>query len=128
MPQSLTSVLGGRRVQALEGGHQFVLDLSDGLSVTISSDFRLSSGGAANGSAGVEHFFPGLTMQPSGGLLKLPGARITEAGTTPAGGLHLIFDCALTLAVPPDTADRPWIVTGPAGPLFTAFPGGYLTG
>ncbi|MDH6579278.1 DUF6188 family protein [Kitasatospora sp. MAP5-34] len=127
MPHSLASVLGDRRVVCLQGGYQFVLELSDGLAVTISSDFRLTTGEAVTGIAGVEHFFPGLAMEPSGGLLKLPGARISEAGTTLAGGLHLSFDCGLALDVPPDTADQPWVVTGPTGPLFTALPGGYLT-
>lgn len=122
MSHSLTAVLCGRRVEALEGGYHLVLGLSDGLAVTIGSDFRLTGG------SGVEHFYPGLAMEPSGGLLKLPGARIVEAATTLSGGLHLTFDCGLVLAVPPDTADRPWAVTGPAGPLFTALPGGYLTG
>ncbi|GAA2151810.1 hypothetical protein GCM10009760_47620 [Kitasatospora kazusensis] len=128
MPHSLASVLGDRRVACVQGGSRFVLELSDGLAVTIGSDFRLAT--AETGAAGpalVEHFFPGLTSEAGGGLLKLPGARITAVATTPAGGLHLTFDCGLTLTVPPDTTEEPWAVTGPTGPLFTALPGGYLT-
>jgi len=122
MARSIASVLGGRRVEALKGGVQLALELSEGLLVTVDSDFRLT------GASGVEHFYPGLTMEPSGGLLELIGARVTEAGTTLAGGLELVFDCGRTLSVPPDSTYQPWTVAGPDGPLFTALPGGYLTG
>ncbi|WP_441247408.1 DUF6188 family protein [Kitasatospora sp. McL0602] len=121
MIDALTTTLGGRRVETLRYGTELVLGLSGRLAVTVASDYRLS------GSSGVEHFFPGLALHPTGGLLRLPGARIAEAAATAAGGLRLVFDCALTLTVPPDTDEHPWTVTGPSGPLFTALPGGFFT-
>ncbi|MFD0573788.1 DUF6188 family protein [Kitasatospora gansuensis] len=46
----------------------------------------------------------------------------------PGRGLELAFDSGRRLVVPPDTAEHPWQILGPDGPLFTAEPGGYLTG
>ncbi|WP_441248623.1 DUF6188 family protein [Kitasatospora sp. McL0602] len=121
MTDALAAVLGGRQVETVRYGTELVLGLSGRLTLTVASDFRLG------GPSGVEHFFPSLALHPTGGLLRLPGARIAEAAATAAGGLRLVFDCALTLTVPPDTAYRPWEVGGPSGSLFTALPGGYLT-
>ncbi|AUG81465.1 hypothetical protein CFP65_6832 [Kitasatospora sp. MMS16-BH015] len=121
MTPSLSAALTGRRIETLRCGPEPLLDLSDGLLIRIAGDFRLA------GPRGVEHYYPGLVTHPTGGLKRLPGSLITEAGTTLAGALVLTLDSGLTLTVPPDSTDRPWQVANPAGPLFTALPGGYTT-
>ncbi|GAA3002742.1 hypothetical protein GCM10020229_13460 [Kitasatospora albolonga] len=122
MTESIAEALTGRRVERVRGGGQVRLDLDDGLTVLVDSDFRLRTPG------GVEHFYPHLGADVAGGLAELAGARVTDTTVTPAGGLELAFDCGRRLSVPADTVHRPWQVSGPAGPLFTAEPGGYLTG
>ncbi|KJK57382.1 DUF6188 family protein [Saccharothrix sp. ST-888] len=119
---SIAAVLGGRRVEALKGGSGLVLELSDGVVVTVSGDFRLI------GQSAVEHFYPALGLTPSRDLLGLVGSRVTRAETTPAGGLDLAFTSGSTLSVPPDGAYQPWSASDQDGPLFTAAPYDYLTG
>ncbi|MER5639030.1 DUF6188 family protein [Kitasatospora sp. NPDC002227] len=121
MPQSLSTTLAGRRVESVRCPGALALGLSGELTVTVTGDFRLS------GPHGVEHFYPSLAGRPTGGLLRLPASTVTAAGTTQAGALVLSLDCGLTLTVPPDATTAPWTVTTPAGPLFTALPGGYST-
>ncbi|MDH6124968.1 DUF6188 family protein [Kitasatospora sp. GP82] len=119
-PQTIAAALGGHRVEALKGGSRLVLELSDELTVTVDSDFRLT------GRAGVEHFYPALGLTPSRSLRELVGTRVAQAETTLAGGLELAFTSGSTLSVPPDGADRPWTASGPDGPLFAALSNGYL--
>ncbi|MFJ8039903.1 DUF6188 family protein [Kitasatospora sp. NPDC096147] len=122
MGRSITEVLTGRRVEKVRGAGRVRLDLDEGLTVLLDSDFRLRTPG------GVEHFFPHLGSDVSGGLADLAGSLVTGVSVTPPGGLELAFDCGRRLSVPADTTPGPWQVLGPEGPLFTAEPGGYLTG
>ncbi|WP_407991367.1 DUF6188 family protein [Kitasatospora sp. CMC57] len=122
MSESIAEVLAGRQVQRIRVGTGLRLELAGAVTVLIDSDFRLLAAG------GVEHFYPQLGTGVTGGLTVLTGSRLTGAVVSPAGGLELAFDCGRRLVVPPDTAEHPWQVLGPHGPLFTAEPGGYLTG
>lgn len=122
MTESIAEVLVGRQVEQIRAGDGVRLELAGAVSVRIDSDFRLLAAG------GVEHFYPQLGAGVGSGLAVLTGSRLTEAVVSPAGGLELAFDCGRRLAVPPDSAEHPWQVTGAKGPLFTAEAGGYLTG
>ncbi|GAA4884605.1 DUF6188 family protein [Kitasatospora terrestris] len=121
MTAPIDSALSGRRVEQLTGGRRLLIRLSGGVEVSVENDFRLA------GPAEVEHFYPGLGMQPTGGLPELVGARLAAARVTPAGALVLAFDTGRTLTVAPDGPAHPWAVATADGPLFTAQAGGYLT-
>ncbi|WP_405014354.1 DUF6188 family protein [Kitasatospora sp. NBC_01539] len=124
MVHEIGSVLTGRRVEAVTATGRLTVTLSGGVVVTVENDFRLRT------TADVEHFYPGLTLPPSGALAALVGAHVDGASVTRSGGLELALDRGRTLSVPPDTAGPgspgAWRVSGPQGPLFTAEPGGYL--
>ncbi|MFJ9520198.1 DUF6188 family protein [Kitasatospora sp. NPDC101801] len=122
MTEPIAEVLADRQVQRVRAGAGLRLELAGAVTVLIDSDFRLLAAG------GVEHFYPQLGTGVSGGLTVLTGSRLTGASVSPAGGLELSFDSGRRLVVPPDTTEHPWQVIGPDGPLFTAEPGGYLTG
>ncbi|WP_457034361.1 DUF6188 family protein [Kitasatospora sp. P5_F3] len=122
MTESIAELLAGRQVQQVRAGTGLRLELSGSVTVLVDSDFRLLAVG------GVEHFYPQLGTGVSRGLAVLTGSRLTGAVVSPAGGLELAFDSGRRLVVPPDTAEHPWQIIGPDGPLFTAEPGGYLTG
>ena len=125
MVHEIESVLVGRRVEAVAAAGRLTVVLTGGLVVTVLSDFRLRT------AVDVEHFYPGLSLPPSGALTALVGAGLDAAAVTASGGLELTFDGGRTLSVPPDSAvpgpSGPWRVEGPDGPLFTAEPGGYLS-
>nr|WP_275563994.1 DUF6188 family protein [Kitasatospora sp. SID7827] len=110
----------GRAVRSLRGGDRLVLDLDDGLRLTVRNDFRLRHGAA------VDHFYPALGLSPAGPLERLAGAVVTATTVTPAGGLQLSFDTGHVLAVAPDPAPggpaHPWQLSSPAGPLYTGGP------
>ncbi|PBC71239.1 hypothetical protein BX265_5836 [Streptomyces sp. TLI_235] len=123
MVREIESVLAGLRVEAVGTAGPLRLALSGGVVLTVANDFRVRT------AAEVEHFYPGLSVPAAGLLASLAGARVTAAAVNPAGGLELVFDRGVTLSVPPDTAvsgAAAWQVSGPAGPMFTAEPGGYL--
>lgn len=121
MTPSIDDELRGRRVDALKGGVRLTLELSGGLIVTVANDFRLQSAGE------VDHFYPGLGLEPRGRLAGLLGARIQAARVGQAGTLELAFDHGRTLYALPDITgpEEAWQISGPDGPLFTAQPGGY---
>ncbi|WP_354638717.1 DUF6188 family protein [Kitasatospora camelliae] len=125
MANPIDAALRGRRVERVRGGRTLVLELTGRIAVVVANDLRVSS------SRAVEHYYPGLSPAPTGGLARLVGVRVAATVVTPAGGLELHFDTGQVLSVPPDTAaadgTEPWRVTGPDGPMFTALPGGYLT-
>ncbi|MFD9126591.1 DUF6188 family protein [Kitasatospora sp. NPDC059571] len=124
MVRAIESELASRRVESVAVAGRLTVRLSGGVVVTAENDFRLRT------ATEVEHFYPGLALAPSGSLAALVGARVAAAGVTRSGGLELDFGPAGVLSVQPETAgpDAPaaWRVAGPAGPLFTAEPGGYL--
>ncbi|MER5867092.1 DUF6188 family protein [Kitasatospora sp. NPDC002040] len=122
MTESIAEVLAGRQVEGVRAGAGVRLELAGAVTVLIDSDFRLLAAG------GVEHFYPQLGTGVGRGLAVLTGSRVTGAAATPAGGLEVSFDCGRRLAVPADTTDRPWQILTAGTPLFTAEPGGYLTG
>ncbi|MFJ5228924.1 DUF6188 family protein [Kitasatospora sp. NPDC088391] len=119
---SVGSAVGGRAVRTLRGGDRLVLELDDGLRLTVENDFRLLR------AAEVDHFYPALGVSPSGPLARLADAVVTAATVTPAGGLLLVFDTGHSLAVAPDPSPggpaHPWRLDSPAGPLFTGGPDG----
>ncbi|MER8185774.1 DUF6188 family protein [Kitasatospora sp. NPDC094015] len=121
----IESVLCGQRVEAVDGGYRLRVELTEGLAVTVRNDFRLT------GPRAVQHFYPGLTTAPVAGLTGLVGTVVTAVRVSPAGTLELDFDNGRTIAVPPELAPggpaEAWRVSGPAGPLFTSVPGGYLS-
>ncbi|MEU9127964.1 DUF6188 family protein [Kitasatospora sp. NPDC048540] len=122
----IEGALRGHRVETVEGGYRLRVGLTGGLAVTVDNDFRLT------GPHEVEHFYPGLTMAPAGGLAALVGALVTAVRVSPAGSLEMDFDTGRTLAVPPEPGPGgpavAWRVSGPGGALFTSVPGGYLSG
>ncbi len=118
MQKSIIDVLAGRRVESVKGGAQLDITLAGPVTVRVENEFRFSL------PSEVEHFYPGLTVEPSEALLGLVGHTVDSARVTMAGGLELAFEAGRALSVPPDARRAPWSVFTPHGAVCTALEGG----
>ncbi|MEE1824255.1 DUF6188 family protein [Streptomyces sp. BE20] len=116
--QTIEDALAGRRVASVSGGGRLDLTLDGPVTVRVVHEFRFSA------PSEVEHFYPELTVHPTGALLGLVGRTVDGARVTMAGGLELVFDGVGTLSVPPHALLAPWRVFTPEGAVCTGLPGG----
>ena len=118
MQKSIIDILAGLRVESVKGGVQLDIVLAGPVTVRVENEFRLAL------PSEVEHFYPGLTFEPTEALLGLVGLTLDVARVTMAGGLELAFEADRTLSVPPDARRAPWSVLTPHGAVCTALEGG----
>ncbi|MFJ3217763.1 DUF6188 family protein [Kitasatospora sp. NPDC086801] len=119
----ITEVLAGRRVASVSGGDRLDLTLDGPVTVRVAHEFRLAAPSFA-APAEVEHYFPALTVRPTGTLLALVGRTVDTVEITLAGGLELVFAEGGALSVPPHAQLAPWSVETAEGAVCAGLPGG----
>ncbi|MBP0450872.1 hypothetical protein J5Y04_15140 [Kitasatospora sp. RG8] len=118
MQNAIGRVLAGRRVAAVGGGGWLDITLDGPVTVRVAHEFVFAT------PTEVDHFFPALTLRPSGALLGLVGRTLGAARVTMAGGLELAFDGDAVLSVPPHAQVAPWSVVTPEGTVCAGLAGG----